>query len=92
MPMDVLSTLSRRYTIKTFVMSIDSINFVLDRADGVAVPLYDEEGQPNIRNAIAFSVLKDAIVDIPDMYHESNFDFSAIRYRQHHGYQTIPSL
>ena len=71
-----LYTLTGDTQLRLSVMSIDSINLVMDRADGVAVPLYDREGQPNIRNAIAFSALKDAIVNIPDMYHESNFDFS----------------
>jgi len=71
-----LYTLTGDTQLRLSVMSIDSINLVMDRADGVAVPLYDEEGQPNIRNAIAFSALKDAVVDIPDMYYENKFDFS----------------
>jgi HD-GYP domain-containing protein (c-di-GMP phosphodiesterase class II)/HAMP domain-containing protein len=71
-----LYTLTGDTQLRRSVMSIDSINPVMGRADDVAVPLYDKEGQPNIRNAIAFSALKDAMVDIPDMYHESKFDFS----------------
>lgn len=71
-----LFTLTGDKQLRLSVMSIDSINLVIDRADGVVVPLHDEEGQPNTGNAIAFSALKDTIVDIPDMYHESKFDFS----------------
>ncbi|MBS1127551.1 MAG: metal dependent phosphohydrolase, partial [Nitrospirae bacterium] len=71
-----LYTVAGDTQLRLSVKSIDSINLATDRADGVVVTLYDEEGQPNIRNVIAFSALKDAIVDIPDMYHESNFDFS----------------
>lgn len=84
-----LYTLAGDTQLKLLVMSIDSSNRVMDRADGVAVPLYDEEGQPNMRNAIAFSALKDAMVDIPDMHHEGKFDFSLNRDTDRiMGYQT----
>jgi len=71
-----LYTITKDTHLRPSVMSIDSTNLVMDRANGVAVPLYDGEGQPNIRNAVAFSALKDVIVNVPDMYHEDKFDFS----------------
>ena len=84
-----LYTLAEDTQLRLSVMRIDSIKLVRDRADGVVIPLYDEKGQPAIRNAIAFSALKDATVDVPDMYHESIFDFSRDKDTdKSRGYQT----
>jgi HD-GYP domain-containing protein (c-di-GMP phosphodiesterase class II) len=72
----VLYTMSGDTQLRLSVMSIDSMNPVMGRTDEVTVPLYDKKGQPHIRNAIAFSALQDTIVNVPDMYHESGFDFA----------------
>jgi len=61
------------------VMEIDSPNIRLDRKDRVEVSLYDAGHTPNVRDAIAYSVLNDATVNIPDVYRSQEFDPSFYR-------------
>lgn len=65
--------------LRLLFMNIDSMNLVMDRTRDVVVPLYDEEGKPNTRSMLAFSALKDATVNIPDMYDAHGLDFSCNR-------------
>jgi len=84
-----LYTLNGDKKLRLSVMRIGSINLAIDEPDGVVIPLYDEEGKPNTRTAIAFSALKDATVNIPDMYHAQDFDFSRDRdFDRTTGYQS----
>ncbi len=71
-----LYTLAGDNQLRLSVMHIDSINLTIDNADDVVISLYDEEGKPNTRTAIAFSALEDASVNIPDMDQARDFDFS----------------
>ena len=59
-------------------MRIDSINLAMDSSADVFIPLYDKDGNPNT-SVTAYSVLKDATVNIPDIYTASGFDISGNR-------------
>jgi HD-GYP domain-containing protein (c-di-GMP phosphodiesterase class II) len=58
------------------IMMIDSLDIVLGSSGEASIPLYDKEGNPNINNVAAHSVLEDKTVNIPDIYSEKGFDFS----------------
>ncbi len=65
--------------LKLSAMHVDSINLVIDHAGDVVIPLYDAEGKPDTRTALAFSKLKDVTVNIPDIELSQDFDFSRTR-------------
>ncbi len=71
-----LYTLTGDKQLRLSVMNIDSIHLVMNRDGNMVIPLFDDEGKLNTLTAIAFSALKDATVNIPDMYHATSFDFS----------------
>lgn len=74
-----LYTLTGDKQLRLSVMNIDSIHLVMNRDGNMVIPLFDDGGKPNTLTAVAFSALKDATVNIPDMYHATSFDFSHIR-------------
>jgi HD-GYP domain-containing protein (c-di-GMP phosphodiesterase class II)/HAMP domain-containing protein len=74
-----LYTLTEENKLKLSVMQIDSINLVKDGADGIVIPLYDEEGNSNTGIVAAYSVLKEKTVNVPDIYATGDFDFSGNR-------------
>ncbi len=65
--------------LKLSAMHVDSINLVIDHAGDMVIPLYDAEGKPDTRTALAFSKLKDVTVNIPDIDLSQDFDFSGTR-------------
>jgi HD-GYP domain-containing protein (c-di-GMP phosphodiesterase class II)/HAMP domain-containing protein len=86
-----LYTITEDKKLRRSIMYIDSLNHVIgpDHADEAVTPLYDDEGKPNTRIAITFSALNNATVNIPDMYHTQDFDFSRDRNSDRRlGYQT----
>jgi HD-GYP domain-containing protein (c-di-GMP phosphodiesterase class II)/HAMP domain-containing protein len=84
-----LYTITADRQLRLSVMYIDSINRMMDDRTDMAVPLYDAEGKPNKRSAIAFSALNDVTVNIPDTYHTRDFDFAHCRdFDKTLGYQT----
>ncbi len=43
------------------------------------VPLFTEDGQPNLRNVVSYSYHKDQTINIEDAYDDANFDFSGTK-------------
>lgn len=53
------------------------------------IPLYDNEGKPNESMVVAYSVLREATVNITDAYTADGFDFSGTRrFDQKNGYRS----
>lgn len=75
-----LYTLTGDTQLRLSLIDIDSIHFVTDRADGTVISLHDSEGKPNTQDVIAFPALTGATVNIPDMYHSDDFEFSCNRH------------
>jgi HD-GYP domain-containing protein (c-di-GMP phosphodiesterase class II)/HAMP domain-containing protein len=84
-----LYTITADKQLRLSVMYIDSINRMMDNEADLVVPLYDEEGKPNTRSALAFSALNNATVNVPDTHHARDFDFARNRdFDKTLGYQT----
>ena len=73
-----LYALTEDKRLRLSIMRIDSINLAMDSTADVFIPLYDKDGNPNTSVA-AYSVFKDATVNIPDIYTASGFDISGNR-------------
>ena len=82
-------TITADKQLRLSVMYIDSIDRMMDNGTDMVIPLYDEEGKPNTRSALAFSALNDVTVNIPDTYHARDFDFARNQdFDKTLGYQT----
>lgn len=69
-------------------MRTDSLGIALGGATGKAIPyaplpLYLEDGTPNVRLVAAYAVLNDRTVNIEDAYQAQGFDFSGTRSFDH---------
>jgi HD-GYP domain-containing protein (c-di-GMP phosphodiesterase class II)/HAMP domain-containing protein len=72
-----LYTLTEDKRLKLSVMHIDSLNLVMDSSNGIYIPLFNSDGNPNTSNVAAYSVLKDETISVSDVYTAENFDFSS---------------
>lgn len=66
------------------VMRTDSLGFAMGGTSGKEIPfppvqLHDEQGQPNMKQVAACTVLRDMPINIPDAYEATEFDFSGTR-------------
>jgi HD-GYP domain-containing protein (c-di-GMP phosphodiesterase class II) len=66
------------------IMRTDSLNIAMGGTTGVAIPFYPihligREGLPNNSMVVAYSVLHDRTVNIPDAYVADGFDFSGTK-------------
>jgi HD-GYP domain-containing protein (c-di-GMP phosphodiesterase class II) len=66
------------------IMRTDSLNIAMGGTTGVAIPFYPihligREGLPNNSMVVAYSVLHDSTVNIPDAYVAEGFDFSGTK-------------
>ena len=43
------------------------------------VPLYDDKGEPNLKNVVSYSYHKDQTINIKDAYTQAGFDFSGTK-------------
>jgi HD-GYP domain-containing protein (c-di-GMP phosphodiesterase class II) len=66
------------------IMRTDSLNIAMGGTTGVAIPFYPihligRDGLPNNSMVVAYSVLHDRTVNIPDAYTAEGFDFSGTK-------------
>jgi len=66
------------------IMRTDSLNIAMGGTTGVAIPFYPihligRDGLPNNSMVVAYSVLHDRTVNIPDAYAAEGFDFSGTK-------------
>ena len=66
------------------IMRTDSLNIAMGGTTGVPIPFYPihligREGLPNNSMVVAYSVLHDSTVNIPDAYAAEGFDFSGTK-------------
>jgi len=66
------------------IMRTDSLNIAMGGTTGVAIPFYPihligRDGLPNNSMVVAYSVLHDTTVNIPDAYAAAGFDFSGTK-------------
>ena len=73
-----LYTMTTDKRLRLSAMHINSLDGRLDLRSDRLIQLYDNEGRPNTRCAIAFSALADVTVNIPDIYRAPDFDFAQI--------------
>jgi CheY-like chemotaxis protein len=84
--------------LKFVVVRNDSLNMTMGGTTGVPIPfaslhLHDEAGQPNYRNVATYVALEKRSVNIPDIYHSLEFDFSGLKeFDQQLGYRCVSNL
>ena len=84
--------------LEFIIMRTDSLNIVLGGTTGQVIPfpplrLYDETGNPNDHNVATYVALHRQLVNIPDVYHAEDFDFSATKsFDEKNSYRSISSL
>ncbi len=68
-------------TIKSAIIHSSSLNIHLKNLDDamISVALYDENGEPNLKNVVSYSYHKDITLNIQDAYDSENFDFSGTK-------------
>ncbi|MBW6511518.1 MAG: GAF domain-containing protein [Desulfuromonadaceae bacterium] len=71
-------------SLKFEIMRTESLGFAMGGTNGVEIPfapipMYDDQGQPNLKMVATYAAIKDEIVNIPDAYKASGFDFSGTR-------------
>jgi HD-GYP domain-containing protein (c-di-GMP phosphodiesterase class II) len=80
------------------IVRTDSLGVIMGGSSGIPVaikpiPLYDQQGKPNLSMVASYAVLKDITVNIVDAYTERGFDFSGTRaFDQRTGYRSISFL
>ena len=76
------------------IIRTDSLNIAMGGTTGQAiqfppVQLYRSDGQPNEQQVVAYAVLHDQTVNIPDAYTAQGYDFSGTkRFDAHTGYRS----
>jgi len=81
-------------TIKMEIIRTDSLNYAMGGTTGneipfPPIPLFNEEGQPNLHMVVTNAVLLDSTINIPDAYHAEGFDFSGTKdFDEHTGYRS----
>jgi len=74
-------------------MIIESLDMVFGSSTAPSLPLFDEDGKPNTRNVTVCSLLENRTVNIPDIYTDTDFDFSdMIRFDTTKNYRTTSLL
>lgn len=71
-------------TVKMEIMRTDSLDFAMGGTTGKKIPfppipLYDEQGNPNLHMVVTNAVLNDITINIPDAYNAEGFDFSGTK-------------
>jgi HD-GYP domain-containing protein (c-di-GMP phosphodiesterase class II) len=71
-------------SIQVEILYCDSLDICLrgisdDPAYNLTVPLYTEDGQPNLHNVVSYSYHMDKTVNIQDAYDSENFDFTGTK-------------
>jgi sigma-B regulation protein RsbU (phosphoserine phosphatase) len=86
-------------SLRFAIMRTDSLDLALGGTTGKPIdfpplPLYDDvTGEPNNNNVATYAALTGQSVNIPDMYHADEFDFSATEsFDRNFGYRSISSL
>ncbi len=85
-------------TVKMEIMRTDSLDFAMGGTTGkpipfAPIPLYDEQGKPNLQMVVTNAVLNDTTVNIPDAYDAKGFDFSGTKqFDAHTGYRSTSFL
>ena len=79
-----LYTVTEERKLKFEIMRTQSLNIAMGGKTGkaipfLALPIYLEDGQPNINMVAAYSVVNGQTVNIPDAYLTEGFDFSGMR-------------
>jgi phosphoserine phosphatase RsbU/P len=85
--------------LKFIIMITDSLNIALGGTTGkeipfAPIPLVDKKtGEPNYHNVSTYVAITGHSVNIPDIYHAKDFDFSgAMEFDKRTGYRSISSL
>jgi|GEM_PF-2363181 len=70
--------------LKFEIVHTDSLNYAMGGTTGVPInfpfiPLYKDDGEPNLRMVAAYAVLQDKAVNIADAYQSDKFDFSGTK-------------
>jgi len=74
-------------------MVIESLDMVFSGSASPSLALFDENGKPNTRNVTVCSLLENRTVNIPDIYMDTDFDFSdIIRFDTTKNYRTTSLL
>lgn len=85
-------------TVKMEIMRTDSLDFAMGGTTGkpipfAPIPLYDEQGKPNLQMVVTNAVLNDTTVNIPDAYDAKGFDFTGTKqFDAHTGYRSTSFL
>ena len=83
-------------TIKSAIIHSKSLNIHLkDHHDDamISVALYDENGEPNLKNVVSYSYHKDITLNIENAYDSNIFDFSGTKlFDEKNGYRSISFL
>lgn len=71
-------------TVKMEIIRTDSLNFAMGGTTGKPIPfppipLYDDQGKPNLQMVVTNAVLNDRTINIPDAYNAEGFDFSGTK-------------
>lgn len=80
--------------VRMEIVRTDSLNFAMGGTTGVAIPfapisLYNEQGDPNHQMVVTHAVLADKMINIPDAYNATGFDFSGTqKFDQKTGYRS----
>ena len=94
-----LYLLSEDDRLKFVIMNTDSLNVALGGTTGKEIPfpplrLYDElTGEPNNHNVATYVTLHGHSINIADIYHSKEFDFSATKeFDKKNGYRSISTF
>jgi HD-GYP domain-containing protein (c-di-GMP phosphodiesterase class II) len=70
-------------TVKTEIVLSNSLGIyvgaVRNSLNISNIPLYEKNGEPNLKNVVCYSYHKNRTVNIDDAYNEANFDFSGTK-------------
>lgn len=78
-------------TIKSAIIHSGSLNIHLKNSEGalISVSLFDENGEPNLKNVVSYSYHKDITLNIEDAYDSDMFDFSGTKlFDEKNGYRS----
>jgi HD-GYP domain-containing protein (c-di-GMP phosphodiesterase class II) len=83
-------------TIKSEIIHSGSLNIHLKGSGKealISVPLYDETGEPNLKNVVSCSYHQDVTLNIEDAYDSENFDFRGTKmFDEKNGYRSTSFL
>lgn len=85
-------------TVGMEMVRTDSLAFAMGGTTGepipfAPIPLYHDDGSPNVGNVVTYAVLNDRTVNIPDAYAAAGFDLSGTReFDRRTGYRSTSFL